>query len=381
VLTRLSKPPRAAEVLADQRGSTITSRRSGGSHPLARALPWLFIAAPSAALALLFLHFRMPASLLLGPMLVAIAFACGGGKLAVARPPFIAAQGVVGALVGRSVSPAIIAEVLTNGVVIVGFVGGTIVAAAIVGWLLARFTSLGAETAAWGASPGGASAMVAAAGDFGADTRLVAFMQYLRVTLVVLTAASVAKLLLGSVPHTNIVAIGDATLPPIIPLLSSLSLIVVCCTVATRLKIPAGPLLLAMLGAALAAGSGKLTIVLPWWLVASAYATIGWFVGLAFTREVVRYALRSLPILAGSTLLLIGLCAGIGETLRGLIHADPLTAYLATSPGGLDSVAIIALGSGANVPLVLAIQTLRVFFVILTGPAIARFIARTALRR
>jgi len=57
-----------------------------------------------------------------------------------------------------------------------------------------------------------------------------------------------------------------------------------------------------------------------------------WFVGLAFTREVVRYALRTLPMLVGSTLLLIGLCAAVGEELRGLIHADPLTAYLATSP-------------------------------------------------
>jgi len=68
------------------------------------------------------------------------------------------------------------------------------------------------------------------------------------------------------------------------------------------------------------------------------------------------------------------------RALRGTIHADALTAYLATSPGGLDSIAIIALGSGANVPLILAIQALRVFFVVLTGPAIAKFISRTALR-
>jgi membrane AbrB-like protein len=111
-----------------------------------------------------------------------------------------------------------------------------------------------------------------------------------------------------------------------------------------------------MIAVAVASGSGKFAVVLPCWLVAGAYAGVGWYVGLAFTREVVRYALRSLPILAGSTLLLIVLCAAVGESLRGLIHADPLTAYLATSPGGLDSVAIIALGSGANVPLVLAIQ-------------------------
>jgi membrane AbrB-like protein len=125
---------------------------------------------------------------------------------------------------------------------------------------------------------------------------------------------------------------------------------------AARFKVPAGAILLTMIAVAVASGSGKFAVVLPCWLVAGAYAGVGWYVGLAFTREVVRYALRSLPILAGSTLLLIVLCAAVGESLRGLIHADPLTAYLATSPGGLDSVAIIALGSGANVPLVLAIQ-------------------------
>ena len=142
---------------------------------------WLVIAAASAISALTLLRFGVPAALLLGPMLVAVTVACCGIEMRVARPVFIAAQGVVGALVGRAVSPAILADVVANAGVMIGFVGGTIVAAAIVGWLLARFTSLGAETAAWGSSPGGASAMVAASADFGADTRLVAFMQYLRV--------------------------------------------------------------------------------------------------------------------------------------------------------------------------------------------------------
>jgi membrane AbrB-like protein len=57
---------------------------------------------------------------------------------------------------------------------------------------------------------------------------------------------------------------------------------------------------------------------------------------------------------------------------------DPLTAYLATSPGGLDSIAVIATGSRADVPFVLAMQTMRLFFVILTGPPIARLISRHA---
>jgi hypothetical protein len=343
--------------------------------------PWLALGAGSVALALLFHRLEVPAALLLGPMLVAIAFACAGVRLAVGRAPFIVAQAVVGALVGRTISVPIVADVVANWAVMLGFVGGTIVAAAIVGWLLARFTSLGAATAAWGSSPGGASAMIAVAADFGADARIVAFMQYLRVMLVVLTASSVAKLVLGSVPHPGLGAVGDATFPPVFPLLGTLAAIALCSWLATAAKVPAGPLLFAMLVAAIGSATGRFAMVLPWWLVGAAYAMIGWYVGLAFTREVVRYTLRTLPILIASTALLIALCAAFGEALRGLIHADALTAYLATSPGGLDSVAIIALGSGANVPLVLAIQTLRVFLVVLTGPAIAKFIARTAVHR
>jgi uncharacterized protein len=64
--------------------------------------------------------------------------------------------------------------------------------------------------------------------------------------------------------------------------------------------------------------------------------------------------------------------------LARLLHIDGLTAYLATTPGGLDSVAIIALGSGSNVSLILAVQTMRVFIVILTGPPLANLIARYA---
>jgi uncharacterized protein len=44
----------------------------------------------------------------------------------------------------------------------------------------------------------------------------------------------------------------------------------------------------------------------------------------------------------------------------------------------VDSVAIIALGSGSNLSLILAVQTMRVFVVILTGPPLAKLIARYA---
>ncbi len=79
-----------------------------------------------------------------------------------------------------------------------------------------------------------------------------------------------------------------------------------------------------------------------------------------------------------ATAMLIGLCGFSAWMLTSLLNLDALTAYLATSPGGLDSVAIIAVGSNADVATVLAIQTLRVFVVILLGPQIAKLISRYA---
>ena len=48
-------------------------------------------------------------------------------------------------------------------------------------------------TAVWGSSPGAATAMVLMADAFGADARLVAFMQYLRVIFVSMAAALIAR--------------------------------------------------------------------------------------------------------------------------------------------------------------------------------------------
>lgn len=78
----------------------------------------------------------------------------------------------------------------------------TLISSAIIGWLLVRYSNLPGNTGAWGSSPGGAAAMVAMAQDYGADVRLVAFMQYLRVLLVVGAAALVTRLVMGDQAQT-----------------------------------------------------------------------------------------------------------------------------------------------------------------------------------
>jgi membrane AbrB-like protein len=75
---------------------------------------------------------------------------------------------------------------------------------------------------------------------------------------------------------------------------------------------------------------------------------------------------------------LIGVCALFGAVLSAVAGIDPLTAYLATSPGGADSVAIIAASTKVDLPFVMTMQMIRFLAVLVTGPALAKFLAQRA---
>jgi membrane AbrB-like protein len=216
--------------------------------------------------------------------------------------------------------------------------------------------------------------MIMMAEAYGADMRLVAFMQYFRVILVSVVATAVARIWApGGAAAASVAWLGPVQW---LPFAETLALAASGPVIAPLLRIPAGPLLLPLfLGAALH-GAGAMTIELPPWLLAISYALIGWSIGLRFTRAIVRHVVRLLPRIAAAMSLLIALCGGVGFVLVEAVGVDPLTAYLATSPGGADSVAIIAASSHVDLPFVMALQTARFIVVLLVSPALARLIAR-----
>jgi uncharacterized membrane protein AbrB (regulator of aidB expression) len=73
----------------------------------------------------------------------------------------------------------------------------TLAVTIVAGILLARVARLDRPTASLGMVAGGASGIVAMAGDLGADDRLVAFMQYLRVLIITLLTPLLVPLTAG----------------------------------------------------------------------------------------------------------------------------------------------------------------------------------------
>lgn len=350
-------------------------RASGPFAKLAPIAQWGVLIAGSVLLAALFELAGLPAAFLLGPMIAGIVVGCNGGAIHTPRPLVFASQAIVGCLVARAVTGDIVHAFLKDWPLFLGVVMVIIATSSALGWTLARLKVLPGTTAVWGTAPGAASAMMVLAGAFGADARLVAFMQYLRVVFVAAMASIVARLWVGTsaavVPHT--------VWFPAMPwqgFIATLLIAGVGGALGVGLRIPAGALLLPMIGGAVLEGTGLVTITLPPWLLALSYALLGWSIGLSFTREILVHASRALPQVLLAIFILIGVCGGLAFVLVHAAGIDPLTAYLATSPGGMDSVAIIGAASNVDLSFVMALQTVRFVIVLIAGPPLARFIAQ-----
>jgi uncharacterized protein len=305
-----------------------------------------------------------------------IVFGTRGIRLRIAAPLFQGAQAIIAALVAASITPATLVTFGHHVVLFALVTVATLLGAAGLGWTLSRWQWIPGSSAVYGTSPGAAGAMVLLGEAEGADPRLVAVMQYARVLLVAFGAALVARFWVGAQGARTP---GSPWLAPVhwLGLGEVLALALLGQLIARVLRLQAWALLGPMLLLAALHVLGWLPIELPRWLLASAYALLGWHIGMGFQRKDLLHARKLLPTIVGAATALIGFCALIACGLAYFAHMDALTAYLATSPGGLDSIAIIAASTTrVDLPLVLALQSVRLLFVIALAPALAQFVVR-----
>lgn len=363
------------QITEPQQNETDTPR-------IARATPaaqWALILLLSAFFVFCLELAGIPAALLMGPMMAGIAAGVGGATVRVPLAPFALAQGVIGCLIAGSVSTDILGLLYAHWLPIMGAVLATLAASSFLGWLVGRWHILPGTTALWGSTPGAAAAMVLMAGAFGADPRLVAIMQYMRVIIISLSAPLVATLWIDT---TQMAAPAIVWFPvPGPALLITLAVAIAASWLGKVLRLPSPFFLGAMIfGMALHLGAG-LEFELPPWLLGISYAMIGWHIGLGFTRQALRDAMRALPQILGSIAALLVFCGVLGWVLSRALGIDPMTAYLATSPGAMETIAIIAAATdNVDLSFVVALQTARFLVVLLAGPPLTRLFARTLAR-
>jgi membrane AbrB-like protein len=338
------------------------------------AWQWIMLIGLSLGLGLFLAALGIPAAMLLGPMLAGIAVTVAGASMRAPDRIFVLVQGLIGCMIAKMLPTSIFEEVGAHGLIFVGAVLSVIAICGVLGWAMTRLRMLPGTTALWGLSPGAASVMTLMAEAHGADVQLVAVMQYLRVVMVAASASALMRIW-GMDEQHAVAAVSWFPSIGWLPFAETLALAILGPIIGQRLRIPGGALLVPLVAGIFLVRQGWMSIELPHGLLAIAYAFVGWRIGLRFTRPLLRHALKALPRIVACLAILIMLCGGLAALLVVVAGVDPLTAYLATSPGGADSVAIIASTSHVDVPFVMAMQMLRFVTVLILGPVIARFMA------
>lgn len=326
----------------------------------------------SAAFTGLFQLVGLPAAVLLGAMFGGIALAANGRGVQMPKWLFVFAQSVLGAMLARLLTPELFVTLSQHLFAFVAVVASVFGLAVVIGVVLTKLGVVPGNAALWGSFPGAASVMVVMSEAYGADSRIVAFMQYLRVLVVTVAATVVARVAFGHVHHEQLPMFGHVD---VLSLIITSLVMLAGAVIAIRMKWRAGPMLITMALATVLQNFAGLHIELPRWLLVAAWSALGWTIGLRFTRDILEYVGRAFPRVLLGVVVLVTLCGLLGITVAQVMHLDLLSAYFATSPGGADAIAVLATNTNVAVSLVMAIQLGRTIVVMLIGPQLAKWLA------
>ncbi|HEX4781459.1 MAG TPA: AbrB family transcriptional regulator [Usitatibacter sp.] len=336
---------------------------------------WSALLAISLCITAAWSYAELPAALLIGPMIGGIVLGVNGARLDVPRWSYMGAQGVIAAMIAGSMTPGIAATLSHGAVLFVAAAAMTLIGATALGWLISRTGLIPGATAVYGMSPGAASAMVMLSEAHGADKSLVAFMQYTRVLCVAFATTFIAHFWAPPASHPP----GASWFAMIHwgNLATVLLLIFVGQQLARLARLQGYGLIGPLIFLSALHAAGWLEIDLPRWILAAAYALLGWHIGLGFRRDALIHAGKALPVVLGGAIALVVFCGLVSWVVARLAHVDGLTAYLAMSPGGADVAAIIAASTPTvDLSFVLALQTIRLFATIALAPFIIRLVVR-----
>jgi membrane AbrB-like protein len=329
-------------------------------------------AAGGAALGLI----GLPAGYLSGAILVAAAAALAGRPLLMPQLLTRAIFVVIGISLGAVVSPQTLQGMasypLSIAVLIVAMLGVSLGAAAYL-YLVHRWPPLSAYLAA---SPGGMSQVLVLAAELDADLRGVAVVQTMRVVIIAVGLPAGLSLL-GFAGH----AMRPGNGPLSFALADELAILVAVSTlvalVAFRFRFPGGLLFGAMFGSAALHGSGLIHAVVPVWVANLAMMALGGVIGARFANTAPRLLVDYLAAAFGSfavAVTIATLFAAVAINMMALPVPEVVIAY---APGSVDAMMLLALALHLDPVFVGAHHVMRIIFVSVVMPLVARRLART----
>jgi uncharacterized protein len=318
---------------------------------------------------------HLPAAWLFGPLVASALFAVPDWQaVELPRPVYIAAQAAIGTALGAGFSPATLLMLPSHFSIFAFAVVFILLTSLFNGWLLQRRTRLDVATAFLGTMPGGAGEMAAMSDSLRADSRLVVIMQYTRLLLILASLALVTPFLSH---HSASSRVQEA--PALLHTPFAWWKMGALCLLAfagwltgMRTRIPAGTFLVPTVLYFLLEISGVQLGRWPLSVLAIAYLVMGLQIGGRFRPSTLAAIKDILLPVCGTTLLLLGGSFVLAWILSREMGLDPVSAYLAATPGGLDSVAAVAAELQGDTAVILTVHLVRLLCVLIVGPWLVR---------
>jgi membrane AbrB-like protein len=230
-------------------------------------------------------------------------------------------------------------------------------------------------TAYLAAAPGGLSQVMGLAAEFGADLRAIAIVQTVRVVIVAVGLPAGLSML-GLVGHATR-SIGGGFNPA---QLDELAILIVASTAAAftayRIRFPGGLLFGAMLTSAALHGSGLIHVVMPWWVTNTVMISFGAVTGSRFAGTPLRLLLHFIGAAFGSFAVALAIAVVFAAGLVGIMGLPTAEVMIAYAPGAVDAMMLLALALNLDPVYVGAHHLVRIFFISLAIPLVARFACR-----
>lgn len=338
-------------------------------------LRWAVVIPLSLSLGWVFTLLNVPAAWILAGILAAGASALiNGAELPVNKVLYSFGAGIVAVLAAVPLAT----ETLDN---LLGYVLPSLVVAAftiliglLTGYLLSRFQrGVSRETGMISMLAGGAAFMPAIAREIGADIRFVSLTQYLRLLVVAVSLPLVTSVL----PRDELATrIPESTIEQPWWMIAVIVVIaLIGGPIARRVKLPVpsvlGPLLITI--AILSMLPVDLNLNPPEPLRVIAFLSIGWLCGGTMSKDSLRHFARQLPTICLFIIALIVGCALLAFPIARWVGITYFDAYLATSPGAMDTVLAISSETGTS-PAVVTIQLIRMMLILFAASAIPRIL-------
>ncbi len=319
---------------------------------------------------------RVPAGFLSGSILLVAAASLAGRPMLMPALPMRVLLVLIGISLGAVVTPATLngmaAYPLSIAVLLAAMIcislSGAAYLRAVHGW--------DKMTAYLAAAPGGLSQVMGLAAELDADIRAVAIVQTVRVVIIAVGLPAGLSLL-GLVGH-GARGVGGVFNPA---QLGELAFLIAASTIAAliafRIRFPGGLLFGAMLTSAALHGSGTVHVVMPWWVTNTVMIAFGAVTGSRFAGTPLRLLAHFIGAAFGSFAVAVTVTAVFAAGLVGILGLPTGEVMIAYAPGAVDAMMLLALALNLDPVYVGAHHLVRIFFVSLAMPLLARRAGRT----